>query len=141
MEDRLSPQMQKYVIAGVVALIVLTLGGFLFYQYQNSKKAAPQNRANVQEEAKKLAAEVGKVFALPSDEDPTIATITDIDKLKNQPFFAKAKNGDKVLIYPNNKKVILYDPVGKKVLEVAPFNPGTPSAQPSTPSATPSPKP
>lgn len=37
--------------------------------------------------------EVKKLMELP-DENPTVATITDIEKLKEQAFFQKGKNGD-----------------------------------------------
>src|SRR3989344_1674441 len=134
---KLSPQMQKYAIIAVVVLVVLGLGGYLFLQYQNSKKAPVASPANTGEETKKLVEEINKVYSLPEGEEPTVATITDIEKLKSEPFFQRAKNGNKVLIYPLAKKVILYDPASKKVLDVAPFNPGTPSAQVSTPSAKP----
>jgi hypothetical protein len=74
----------------------------------------------VQEKAA-LIEEVGKLIVLP-DEEPTIATVTDLASLKGQPFFASAAVGDKVLIYTNAKKAVLYRPSEKKVLEVAPVN-------------------
>ena len=71
-----------------------------------------------------LTEEVGKIFVLPKNEIPTIATVSDPSALKNQAFFADAKKGDKVLIYTNAKKAILYDPVIKKIINVAPVNTG-----------------
>lgn len=123
----------KYLIPAAVVIVVLILGagGYIYYQNQSSQVAKLNNpQASATEEVKKIVAEVGKLIDLPTGEDPTIATVTDITKLKDQPFFAKAKNGDKVLIYTNAKKAILYDPVLKKVLDVAPINIGTSSAQP-----------
>ncbi len=66
-----------------------------------------------------LIGEVGKLLALPENEAPTVATVADPSKLANQPFFAKAQAGDKVLIYTDNKKAILYRPSEKKIIEVA----------------------
>ena len=77
-----------------------------------------------QEEVKKVVAQVGKLILLPEGETPTIATVSDPSALKNQAFFADAKKGDKVLIYTNAKKAILYDPVIKKIINVAPVNTG-----------------
>ncbi len=71
---------------------------------------------------------MGRLITLPEGEEPTVATITDIEKLKDQTFFQKAKNGDKVIIYTNAKKAILYDPIARKIIDVAPVNIGTPSA-------------
>ena len=112
----------------VIVLIVLGTGGYFLYQKtQNQTSTNPQQSA--QEEIKKLVAEVGNLIALPEGEDPTVATVSDVDKLKNQPFFAKAKNGDKVLIYTQSRKAYLYDPSSKKIIEVAPLNIGSPSAE------------
>ena len=44
-------------------------------------------------------------------------------------FFSKAKVGDKVIIYTNARKAILYDPVAGKIVEVAPVNIGTPTTE------------
>lgn len=73
---------------------------------------------------KKLIDEVGKIIILPQGEDPNVATVTDIEKLKDQPFFVDGKNGDQVLLYTNAKKVILYDPSSKKIVNVAPLTVG-----------------
>jgi len=85
------------------------------------------------EESVRLVNEVGKLIALPPDEEPTIATVTDPDQLKDQVFFANAQKGYKVLLYANAKKAILYDPINKRIIEVAPINIGTPPATPATP--------
>lgn len=125
-------------IVGTVVLVGVGTGFFIHSRFQASK--VPDNQTNqrsAQEEVKKLVSEVGKLIELPTGEDPTVATVTDISKLKDQPFFARAKNGDKVLIYTTAKKAILYDPSLKKVIDVAPINIGSPSAQIATPSATP----
>ena len=68
--------------------------------------------------------EEAEFIVLPEDEQPTIATVSDPEVLKGQPFFAKAKKGFKVLIYANAKKSILYDPFENKVVETASMNIG-----------------
>ncbi|TSC76185.1 MAG: hypothetical protein G01um101431_806 [Parcubacteria group bacterium Gr01-1014_31] len=82
---------------------------------QNPGKAA-------REETVSLLQRVGKLMVLPEGEEPTVATVNDPERLKAQPFFAKAKQGDKVLIYTNAKKAILYDPVANLIVEVAPVS-------------------
>lgn len=125
---------QKYVLPAVVAVVVLVLagGGYFLYQRSQPKPASldPVGAQRLaQEEVRKLVSEVGKLIDLPTGEEPTVATITDITKLQDQPFFAKAKNWDKVLIYTQARKAILYDPNAKKIIDVAPINIGSPSAQ------------
>ncbi len=143
-------QLQKLLpLVLILGLIGLGTGGYFFYQYSQTQKTLANLRNDptaaqkiAAEEVKKLVAEVGKLIDLPNGEDPTVATVSDIEKLKDQAFFQKAKNGDKVLIYANSKKVILYDPNLKKVIDIAPINIGSSSAVPvptanqPTPSAT-----
>lgn len=142
------PNLDKKLVIAVGVVLILVSSGAGFFAYQQFKtKAQPQDQAAsqkaAQEEVRKLVAEVGKLIELPTGEDPTMATVNDISKLQDQPFFAKAKNGDKVLIYAQAKKAILYDPTSKKILDVAPVNIGSPSAQTASPesSSSSSPKP
>lgn len=119
------------IILTIIALAGVGGAGYFFYQYQNITKAANKAKTGSQgaqkaeqEQTAKLIAEVGKLIDLPAGETPTIATVTDVNKLKDQPFFQKAKNGNKVLIYNNAKKVILYDPDAHKIVDVGPFSVG-----------------
>src|SRR3989304_6601820 len=106
-----NPKVVIPVLLGVIVLLVLGGGGYFYYQTQKNQTVKTNPQASAQDETKKIVSEVGKLIDLPAGEDPTVATVTDIAKLKDQPFFQKAKNGDKVLIYTNSKKAILYDPV------------------------------
>lgn len=126
----------RIAVAGAVLIILLAVGGFLYFKNQSAPNPN-QSAQNQQEEVKKLTEEVGKLMELPSGETPTLATVADISQLQNQPFFQKAKNGDKVLIYSNAKLAILYDPKAKKIINVAPINVASSSAQQATPSASP----
>lgn len=125
--------MPKFPLIVGLLIIALGLGGFSFYQYQQSqtelKKLKADPQAAAREETKKLVEQVGKLIDLPKGEDPTVATVTDASKVKDQAFFARAENGDKVLIYTKAKKAILYRPSTNKVIEVAPVNLGTTEAK------------
>lgn len=123
------------IILAVVILGAMGVSGYFYNQYQKTQKELQAIKTDptmlgkaAGEEVKRLVAEVGKLIDLPEKETPTVATVTDIEKLKSQAFFAKAKNGDKVLIYTNAKKAILYDPAAKKIIDVAPINIGSSSA-------------
>lgn len=104
----------------LIGLLMVFVGlSFYFYKKTEALKANPDTIAK--EEALELTKKVSKLILLPK-ELPTVATVSDPEKLKDQPFFAKAKVGDKVLLFPQAKKAYLYDPVAHKVLEVAPIN-------------------
>lgn len=118
------------VIVGVLLLILLSaVPSYYFYkQYQKVQKQLLDPALAAKEQTFALVVAVGKLIELPKGEDPTVATISDKEKLKDQPFFNNAKNGDKIIIYTNAKKAILYDPVANKIIDVAPVNIGSPSA-------------
>jgi hypothetical protein len=117
----------KLLFTLILILFLAAAGtaGYFYKQYQTIKNNPNQV---AQDEVKSLIDEVGKLLVLPDNEQPTIATVTDLAKLKDQPFFAQAKVGDKVLIYTKAQKAILYDPVEKKIVEVAPVNLGDTTA-------------
>jgi len=109
------------IVLLIIALLATAAAVYFYLQFSNAK-IDPQKLA--QEEATRLIAQVGKLIVLPENETPTIATVSDPAPLKNQPFFANAKKGDKVLIYTGAKKAILYNPEMNKIVEVAPVNIG-----------------
>lgn len=91
-------------------------GGYFYREYRNISKVSDTH------EVEKLVEAVGSLMVLPESEVPTIATVTDREKLSNQPFFQKAENGDKVLLYANSGKAVLYRPSIKKVIDVSIIN-------------------
>ena len=76
----------------------------------------------IKKEEKALIAEISRTLNLPRDEEPTIATVSEPEKLKEQSFFKDSQTGDRVIIYQNSKKVILYRPSEKRVIEVGVVN-------------------
>lgn len=114
---------QKNVTAVLLVVALASAGsGYYFYHQYQVLKQNPQ--AVTEKENAALVAKLGLLIVLPKDEQPTIATVADPSKLKDQSFFANAKTGDKVFIYTNAKKAILYDEVANKIIEVAPINIG-----------------
>lgn len=108
----------------VVALALASVPSYYFYdKYQKSQELLKNPTEAARQEVKTLVAQVGKHIELPK-EDPTVATVSDKDKLKDQAFFAKAQNGDKVLIYTQSRKAILYRPTTNKIIEVSTVNLG-----------------
>lgn len=117
-----------------MAVLALVPAVYFYSRYQKAQKQLRSLPAAVDEKSKVLVS-VGRLMVLPAGEEPTIATITDKEKLKDQPFFAQAKNGDKVIIYTQTQKAILYDPVANKIVDVVSINLGQPSITPAPTSA------
>ena len=112
----------------LLAIMIVALSLTSFYFYQKSKGA--NNAANT--EIQSLVKEVAVLVVVPIDETPTLATVSDPSALKGQAFFVDAIEGDKVLIYTNAKKAVLYRPSINKVINIAPLNLGDTQAPPST---------
>lgn len=107
------------IVAVVVILVLGGAAGYFFFKYQNIKKNPNQV---AQAEVNRVAKLVGQLIALPNDESPTLATIQDKDKIKDQPFFANTKNGDIILIYTKAKKAIIFREKENKIINVGPIS-------------------
>lgn len=113
-------------IALVVIILLITLindRNKLADEVNNLKSSGGQTQNSSQsQEASQLKQKIGQYIQLPSDEEPTVATVVDADRVKGQSFFKDSQNGDKVLLFAKAGKAILYRPGTDKVIEVAPIN-------------------
>ncbi len=134
--------LSKKSLRAVVFLIVFLIGAGGVYYIAKTK---PQllglsgNVSQTENEVNSLILEVGRLIVLPEGERPTVATVTDVDKVKDQLFFKNAQTGDKVLVYSQGKKAYLYRPSENKLVEVGSVNISQPS--PNTHTTTPIPSP
>lgn len=109
------------VVVPLIAIIAILAAGYFYKQVRDLKK---DPNIAAQQEVEALVVKVGKLVVLPTEETPTVATVSDPEALKDQVFFANAVKGDKVLIYAQAKKAILYSVGMNKILDVAPLNIG-----------------
>lgn len=117
-----TPRNWKKTALFIVAIAIIA---WLAYGYVHTKHQLDQlsnNTTSGQTETQKLVNQVGQLVVLPMGETPTIATVNDATKLKNQAFFANAQNGDKVLIYSKAGKAVLYRPSANKIIEYSTVN-------------------
>ena len=71
------------------------------------------------EVAQQVLESVRKLIDVPNDPEPTVATIVDVDALREaSPFYNKAENGDHLII--TETRAILYDPDRGIILDVVP---------------------
>jgi hypothetical protein len=118
---RLGRQWQ-YII-GICTIVILSVGCVLMLYNRNTDSEQPVIASDVQI----VKSSVSKHFLLPSDEEPALATVTDLSKL-NSALKAKAQNGDRVLIYQNNRIAILYRPSIDRVIDITPVSIDNPTS-------------
>lgn len=126
----------KPLVVPALAILLVGVSIAAISLYQKVAMLEQSSPSVKQQEVAAIVAKVGKLIVLPEGETPTVATVTDPEKLKDQAFFANAKSGDKVLIYANAKKAFLYDPVNDKLIDVTPLNIGTGTSTTTTKSGT-----
>ena len=130
----------KNVVIAILAIVLVASAGTAFYfynEYQKTQEALNNPEKTAQEETQRLINQMSDLIALPEADiengEPTLATVQDKEKLKDQEFFSNAENGDKVLIYAKARKAFLFRPSTNKVINVAPVSIG--QNQEATPSA------
>jgi len=102
----------------IIILIILLICFAIYYiKFQKVKnnslteKTAQNQEEIIKKEITDLKEKIGKLILLPTNEEPVVATIVDSEKLKTeQPFYKDAQNGDKLLVYQQEKKAIIYSP-------------------------------
>jgi hypothetical protein len=109
---------QTWVVGGIVAVLVLAIGilGWKYYELKKDPSAGSKAASA------KVLKQVGKLYELPTDEEPTIAKIQDRNKLADQAFYSNARNGDYVLVYSKNKLAIIYREKTQRLVNVGPVN-------------------
>ncbi len=119
----------------LIAVVAVAAAAYFYYNW-NLLRQNPQ--AVAQQETTELVAKIGRLVVLPAEEVPTIATVSDPEALKDQTFFANSQKGDKVLIYAQAKKAVLYSVSLNKILGIAPLNigEGQKAVTPPKPAAT-----
>lgn len=106
---------EKIVITiAILFFIILSVAGYFLYNHLKPVQAQDELTPQA------LIESVSKIAELPN-EQPTIATVTDKEKLVHFSFFSQAQLGDKVLIFNEAKKAYLYRPATDKIVEVGPI--------------------
>jgi hypothetical protein len=117
-------------------LILLTLFSYSIYiVYQKYFNPTEEEKVQRQEEKTRkdilaVLKEISKYTVLPENDPPTLFVIDNAEKLgKQQPFFANALNGDKLLIFPNSSKAILWSPSRGKIINIGPVEKTKPNTK------------
>lgn len=113
-------------MAVFISVVVLFTLGYIVYDYilaqseLNTFKENPEVLAIKEKED--LIKRLREIVSIPENEEPTVATVQDAQALRQQTFFSRAENGDKVILFPMAQRAILYRPSIQKIIEAAPIN-------------------
>lgn len=112
------------VVVIIAALVVGGLGWSTWY-YRNKYNQLNSMSGDqfAERENNRIIGDVGKLYSLPKDEQPSIATIKDKETVKKQyPFLSEAENGDTLLLYKDKQLAILYRSSTKQLVKVGALN-------------------
>lgn len=130
-QDKKTPLKFPLVLIIFSLILIFSLGSAIYFYTKYRQAVSPKSNLS---EIEAIVKKVSELMVLPQGEIPTLATVSDKSKLQNQEFFQRAENGDKILVYAQAKKAILYRPSTNKIIDIAPIR----SVQQTTPAASPS---
>lgn len=102
----------------IVALLVLV--GFLLMGKNNADPK--DSKAKDKAESSRVVKEVGELYIVPPEEEPTVAAIKDKSKLSKQDFFKDAQNGDYLVVYSKAGLALIYRESVDKLVNAGPIN-------------------
>ena len=123
-KDAQNKKLNKKVLVTILAVIIIVAVVFVILWQTGmlaTLKLAYQMQKNQADDAKVLA-QLSKIMDLPAGVKPMMFLVNDANALKkDQPgFFAKAKNGDRVIVYSD--LAILYDAKANKIMHIGPVD-------------------
>jgi hypothetical protein len=113
-------------------ILILILGASNIYLLQKARHESPQPQTD--REAREILEKISDYMVLPN-ESPAIATVADESKLQGS-FYARAQKGDKVIVFRQAQKAILYRPSDNKVIDFTSVHLTSMGLDPSSSTAT-----
>lgn len=110
-------------ITVIVLLLFVILGGaYMLFFKPNDRMIIPDENGQLSDEQVELLVEkVGELMVLPN-ETPLVATVEDAGQLRaEQAFYKDVQNGDKLIIFPQAAKAIIYREEENKVVNAGPI--------------------
>lgn len=113
----------KLIIAALAILLFLLLASSLL-MWQKLQDVQAKVPMDPEAELASVVGAVGKLLVLPQDEKPRLLTLTDteLSAVSGQTFFKNALAGDKLLIYQNNSKAVIWRPETGRIIEASIIN-------------------
>lgn len=112
----------------VAILFILILGALSWYGYRQYTHTEQYRMLKNSSNTDLLLKQVGRLMILP-DEVPATFEVEDPALLiSQQPFFVGAQKGDRLLVYPQSGKAILYSPTRNIIVNAGVIDVGSQTA-------------
>lgn len=109
----------RLILAAAVLVLLLGAGTWKYLDQQRQLKELKSSQKSAAELEKELVDEVSKIAVVPVGEDPIIREVESLEAVAGQPFYSQSKVGDRVLLYSNAKRAILYRPSTKQIVNIS----------------------
>lgn len=129
-ESKAAPKSTRKALVAIAIIALVALVLVLDMQRREAEKQLKSlsvrleqlqtgNTQQNREAAQRIVNEVRKLIAIPEDVEPTVATIIDVETLRQRnPFYNKAENGNHLIV--TAERAILYDSEKKIIIDVVP---------------------
>lgn len=105
----------KRVVARLfVVLILLCAGALCVVLFLKYREAVDSNPTNIEQ---KTVETVSRLVETP-DEKPTVVTVQDASKLSNPELASRAQDEDRLLVYPESRRVVIFRPSSGKIVDI-----------------------
>jgi hypothetical protein len=123
--NRLAKKIALIIIA-FLAIAAIAWGVMRYGNPDSEQLVASGDTPIVQEESEaevvRLLENVSRHMLLPEEGLPMVATVTHAESLiAEQPFYSGVKNGDKLIIFEQSRKAIIYSPTRDIIVNVGPI--------------------
>jgi hypothetical protein len=105
----------------IAILVLVALLATYYYVSYNQLKQKELTTTETGDEGAMIRFRLKELAVIPGNETPTIATVTDAAKLKDNVFFRNAENGDKIAAFPLAKMAVLYRPSLDRIVWMGPL--------------------
>lgn len=102
------------IVLAACCIVALGTSAFFFVKYQETQNT--EASANT-----KIVQKIAQTIKLP-EETPVVVTVADKDKLTNKQLATKLENGDVMLIFAKEKRLIVFRPSIDKIADVLSFS-------------------
>src|SRR3989344_3595950 len=115
------PQLSKVTIAALSITTLVIIGAISVVGYVYLGKSPSNSNTQNSNQDEDPSIKILKKYLDFPEEKPTLTTISDPDKLKDEAFFKNALKGDQLFFFPKSGKAILFRPDTKQIIEMTNF--------------------